>query len=163
MKYFVIFSFHIYLLHVIFILPWDRASSPVLEGEASPKCSVTQDLGRYNTPIISQTWERVVVLGRKCCCWTFWWCPWEPDSAKKTVAFLGTRTPCYLLGYSHYIPITSPPGWVPLWGSLPQPEQSSCPLPMHFVSFSKPGSQFIPSGGLTNELCVASLILMWLS
>lgn len=54
MKYFVIFSFHIYLLLVIFILPWDRASSPVLEGEASPKRSVTQGLGIYNTPIISQ-------------------------------------------------------------------------------------------------------------
>lgn len=34
------------LLRVIFVLPWDKASSPVLEGIAFPKGSVTPSLGR---------------------------------------------------------------------------------------------------------------------
>ena len=54
MKYFAISFIHICLLRVVFILPWDKASSPVLEGEACPKGSVTQGLGRYITPVISQ-------------------------------------------------------------------------------------------------------------
>lgn len=54
MKYIVISFIHICLLHVVFILPWDKTSRPLLEGEAFPKGSVAQGLGRYITPVISQ-------------------------------------------------------------------------------------------------------------
>lgn len=47
MKYFVISFICICLLHVIFVLPWDKASNSVLEGIAFPKGSVTPSLGRY--------------------------------------------------------------------------------------------------------------------
>jgi len=39
---------------LFFILPWGKASSPVLEGEAFHKGSVTPGLGRYNIPVMRQ-------------------------------------------------------------------------------------------------------------
>lgn len=47
MKCFVIFFFCICLLCVIFVLPWGKAWSPVLEAKTFPKSSVTPSLGRH--------------------------------------------------------------------------------------------------------------------
>lgn len=43
-----------YTCYTFFILPRDRASSPVLEGEASHQGSVTWGRSRYSTPVIHQ-------------------------------------------------------------------------------------------------------------
>lgn len=63
MKYFVICFIDMCFLCVIFILLWDKASSPVLEREAFPKGleafpkgseAFPEGLGRYITPVTSQ-------------------------------------------------------------------------------------------------------------
>lgn len=91
MKYSMNSSTHTHLLH-LFHLTQRQSLKPSARGRSFlPRLSnlgPKQIQHSCNTP----GRERIVVLRRNYCCWTSWWHPWEPDSDKKTAAFLVMRT-----------------------------------------------------------------------